>query len=165
MSRRSLLGVLDRVAPGRVAAYGIENSAGTPIYVHSKVCVIDDQWASVGSDNFNRRSWTHDSEASAAVAHAGFASGLRQRLAQEHLGAETGMAIHAADQFRLFAESAARLETWRAGGHLGPRPPGQLRPLRSTPVGPATRAVATAAYRAVYDPDGRPLALRLRRSF
>ena len=59
---------------------------------------------------------------------------------------------------RLFAESAARLERWRAGGHLGPRPPGQLRPLVSTPVGPATRAGATAAYRTVYDPDGRPLA-------
>ncbi len=165
VSRQSLLGVLDRLAPSRVAVYGIENDSGTPIYVHSKVCVIDDQWASVGSDNFNRRSWTHDSEASAAVAHAGFAYSLRERLAQEHLGAGPGMAVPAADQFRLFAESAARLERWRAGGHLGPRPRGQLRPLESTPVGPATRPVATAAYRAVYDPDGRPLALRLRRSF
>src|SRR3712207_8204852 len=26
-----------------------------------------DVWASVGSDNFNRRSWTHDSELSSAV--------------------------------------------------------------------------------------------------
>ena len=51
-----------RVAPGRVAAYGMENHAGTPVYVHAKVCVIDDTWASTGSDNFNRRSWTHDSE-------------------------------------------------------------------------------------------------------
>ena len=56
--------------PGRrVGVYGIENAAGTPIYVHSKVCVVDDEWTSVGSDNFNRRSWTHDSEVSAAVAH------------------------------------------------------------------------------------------------
>ncbi|HEV7146523.1 MAG TPA: phospholipase D family protein [Pedococcus sp.] len=165
VSRQALLGMLDRAAPGRVAAYGLENSAGTPIYVHSKVCVIDDQWASVGSDNFNRRSWTHDSEASAAVAHAGFARTLREQLAQEHLAAETGMAIPLADQFRLFAESAARLEAWRARGRPGPRPPGQLRPLASTPVRPTTRALATAAYRAVYDPDGRPLALRLRRSF
>ncbi len=37
------------------------------MYVHAKVCVIDDAWASVGSDNFNRRSWTHDSELSCAV--------------------------------------------------------------------------------------------------
>ena len=40
---------------------------GTPVYVHAKVCVVDDVWASVGSDNFNRRSWTHDSELSCAV--------------------------------------------------------------------------------------------------
>jgi phosphatidylserine/phosphatidylglycerophosphate/cardiolipin synthase-like enzyme len=26
---------------------------GAPIYVHAKVCVIDDTWATVGSDNFN----------------------------------------------------------------------------------------------------------------
>jgi len=54
-------------APDRVAVYGVENHAGTPVYVHAKVCVIDDEWASVGSDNFNRRSWTHDSELSVAV--------------------------------------------------------------------------------------------------
>src|SRR4029450_2480171 len=51
----------------RVAVYGLENGRGTPIYVHAKVCVIDDVWAAVGSDNLNRRSWTHDSELSAAV--------------------------------------------------------------------------------------------------
>ena len=41
--------------------------AGYPIYVHAKVCVIDDVWASVGSDNFNRRSWSSDSEIACAV--------------------------------------------------------------------------------------------------
>ena len=69
---------LMRVAPGRVAAYGIENHAGTPVYVHAKVCVIDDVWASIGSDNFNRRSWTHDSELSARRARRGdYARDLR----------------------------------------------------------------------------------------
>ncbi len=29
--------------------------------------MIDDVWAAVGSDNLNRRSWTHDSELAAAV--------------------------------------------------------------------------------------------------
>ena len=54
-------------APDRVAIYGIENHHGTPVYVHAKVCMIDDTWATIGSDNFNRRSWTHDSELSAVV--------------------------------------------------------------------------------------------------
>ena len=45
-------------------SYSLENEEGTPIYVHAKVCIIDDVWACVGSDNANRRSWTHDSELS-----------------------------------------------------------------------------------------------------
>ena len=47
--------------------FDVENHEGTPVYVHAKVCVIDDIWATVGSDNLNRRSWTHDSELSCAV--------------------------------------------------------------------------------------------------
>src|SRR6185369_15335569 len=67
VGRQQTLDLLNRVAPGRAAVYGIENRQGVPIYVHAKVCVIDDVWASVGSDNVNRRSWTHDSELSVAV--------------------------------------------------------------------------------------------------
>jgi phosphatidylserine/phosphatidylglycerophosphate/cardiolipin synthase-like enzyme len=165
VSRQSLLSTLDRVAPGRVAAYGIQNACGTPIYVHSKVCVVDDEWASVGSDNLNRRSWTHDSEASAAVAHAGFARGLRVRLAQEHLETGPDTDVAAAEQFRLFAESAARLQAWRAGDRSEPRPAGRLVPMSPRGVRPLTRMLADAAYRVVYDPDGRPLRLRFRHTF
>ncbi len=53
--------------PDRVHIFDVENLEGTPVYVHAKVCVIDDIWATVGSDNLNRRSWTHDSELSCAV--------------------------------------------------------------------------------------------------
>ena len=35
-----------RAAGGdRVAIYGIESHLGVPVYVHAKVCVIDDIWA------------------------------------------------------------------------------------------------------------------------
>ena len=61
------LEVCRSASPDRVHVFDIENHQGTPVYVHAKVCVIDDVWASVGSDNFNRRSWTHDSELSCAV--------------------------------------------------------------------------------------------------
>ena len=54
----------------RVLVCDLENTDGTPIYVHAKVCVIDDVWVMLGSDNVNRRSWTHDSELSCAVIDA-----------------------------------------------------------------------------------------------
>ena len=82
--------------PGRVAFYGIENHRRVPVYVHAKVCVIDDWWATIGSDNFNRRSWTHDSELSAVVLdaaggdHSAYARRLRLSLAAEHLDREFG---------------------------------------------------------------------------
>ena len=51
----------------RVQVLDVENLQGLPVYVHAKLCVVDDVWAAVGSDNFNTRSWTHDSELTAAV--------------------------------------------------------------------------------------------------
>ena len=67
VGRIDALETLQRAGGDRVAVYSPENQAGTPVYVHAKVCVVDDTWAIVGSDNFNRRSWTHDSELSCAV--------------------------------------------------------------------------------------------------
>ena len=46
-----------RAAGGdRVAVYSPENHAGVPVYLHAKVCVVDDEWATVGSDNVDRKS-------------------------------------------------------------------------------------------------------------
>ena len=88
----------------RVAIYDLEREDGTAVYVHSKACVVDDIWLAVGSDNLNRRSWTHDSEISCAILDethdereprdpAGVGDGARKlardtrlRLACEHTG-------------------------------------------------------------------------------
>ena len=67
VGREKAIELCRKAAPDRVHVFDVENHQGTPVYVHAKVCVIDDVWASVGSDNFNRRSWTHDSELSCAV--------------------------------------------------------------------------------------------------
>lgn len=168
VGRQAALDAIRTAAPDRVAVYGIENRAGVPVYVHAKVCVIDDQWASVGSDNFNRRSWTHDSELSAAVwddntyddGARRYARDLRLALAQEHL--EKELAPGAGSLFEAFARSAATLQQWRDGGQVGSRPPGRLRPLVVPPTSPMTRLWARPMYRAVYDPDARPLSWRLR---
>ncbi len=160
VSRQRLMAQLRRAAPGRVAFYGIENADGTPVYVHAKVCVVDDVWASVGSDNFNRRSWTHDSELSAAVCHPDYPRDLRRRMTDEHL--ERPAELDLAETFPALAASADALQAWREGGCAGPRPPGRLRPIGSRPLRPATRLWAQLLYRTIYDPDGRPVRMRLR---
>ena len=98
VGRTEAVDMLTAVAPDRVAVYGVENHAGFPVYVHAKICVMDDWWATIGSDNFNRRSWTHDSELSAVVIdtsgsdHSPYARRLRLTLAAEHLDREIGPA-------------------------------------------------------------------------
>lgn len=177
------LSAIRRAGGSRVAAYGLENASGTPIYVHAKSIIVDDFWASIGSANLNRRSWTHDSELTAAVvdlaAHAapaqsqgtaGAAAGggsagrssyaveLRTVLVREHLGSRAdGLDLTDPDVvFDAMAASAAALQGWYDGGRVGPRPPGQLRPIAAPEVSWWQRRWARRMYETVYDPDGRP---------
>jgi phosphatidylserine/phosphatidylglycerophosphate/cardiolipin synthase-like enzyme len=167
----------------RFAVYDLENRHGTPVYVHAKVVVADDVWAMIGSDNLNRRSWSHDSELSIAVLDAehdsreprdpagtgdgarAFARDLRIRLACEHLDravSDVADLLDPLDAFAAFRRQAAVLAQWHEGGRSGPRPPGRLlphRPVRPTAV---QRLWAAPLYRMVYDPDGRPWRDRLR---
>ncbi|HVA59523.1 MAG TPA: phospholipase D-like domain-containing protein [Mycobacteriales bacterium] len=165
IGRQAALALIRAAGGARVAFYGPENPQGTPVYVHAKVCVVDDTWAAVGSDNFNRRSWSHDSELSAAVLGGGFAGELRLALAAEHLGRSPGDVDDLRDPraaFEAFTVAARDLEAWHAAGRTGERPPGRLRPLPEPPVGALTRLWATPLYRGIYDPDGRPRRLRRR---
>ena len=172
----------------------IENHEGLPIYVHAKLTVIDDVWAAVGSANLNVRSWTHDSELAVAIvdeqrdtrapADPGglgdgarrFARELRLQLMREHLG------LGAVGATRTERRAPARPRAGRADGpgtsaELGrlarrrlPRaaPTRPAAPAASTSAKPPpawTRWLTTPAYRAFLDPDGRPLGMRLRRSY
>jgi phosphatidylserine/phosphatidylglycerophosphate/cardiolipin synthase-like enzyme len=171
-----------RAAGGdRVAVYDLENRHGTPIYVHAKVCVMDDVWAAVGSDNLNRRSWTHDSELSAAVLDetrdgreprdpAGlgdgarvFARELRLRLWREHLGrgpGEDGDLLDPVEGFGAWRRTADALTAWHEGGRQGPRPPGHVVEHDPGRVKAWAAWWADPVYRLLIDPDGRPRQLR-----
>ncbi|HEX2309031.1 MAG TPA: phospholipase D-like domain-containing protein [Jatrophihabitantaceae bacterium] len=166
----------------RFAIYDLENDSGTPVYVHAKVVVVDDVWAMIGSDNLNRRSWTHDSELSCAVLDertderdppdpAGqgdnarvFARDLRLRLLREHLDRDDDMAdlVDPVAAFEALQRSADELQAWHDGGRSGPRPPGRLRPHVPERLPRRHRVWAVPVYRHVYDPDGRALRDRVR---
>ena len=171
VSRAKVLDLLLEAGGDRVGVYGLENLRGVPVYVHAKVCCVDDTWFTVGSDNVNRRSWTHDSELTCAVIgegeHQNPARDLRLRLAQEHLDlldrptAECQVAQPKA-MFEAFAMSAERLDAWHTEGCVGARPAGRLRTYRQEHLGTATRVWASMAYRTVYDPDGRSVLDRMR---
>ncbi|MFE6063856.1 phospholipase D family protein [Streptomyces sp. NPDC056431] len=193
VGRITALDELRRAGGDRVAVYGLENHAGTPVYVHAKVCVIDDVWASVGSDNINLRSWTHDSELSCAVVDESldqrrprdpgglgdgarvFARELRLGLMREHLDAQGASGQRAAaapdalcdpaSAFGAFEEAAAALDAWHDAGRGGPRPAGRLRRYTPPDLSGAQRALATPLHHVLVDPDGRPLRLRRHNTF
>ena len=174
MGRARALDVLRAAGGDRVAIYGLENRAGTPVYVHAKACVVDDVWSCVGSDNLNLRSWTHDSELSCAVMDEaddvdnGFGRRLRLELTREHLDRADGDDEDLRDPvsaFEVIRATAERLDDWHASGKVGDRPPGRLRNYRLPAVPRHRRALASLLYRLVADPDGRPRSLRRERRF
>jgi phosphatidylserine/phosphatidylglycerophosphate/cardiolipin synthase-like enzyme len=61
-----------------------------PIYVHAKVAVVDDLWATMGSANLNSRGMSHDAEMNVSALNAGFARSLRLALWREHLDGTAG---------------------------------------------------------------------------
>jgi phosphatidylserine/phosphatidylglycerophosphate/cardiolipin synthase-like enzyme len=185
LGRIQALDLLHRAGGDRFAVYSLENHNGTPVYVHAKACVIDDVWATVGSDNVNRRSWTHDSELSCAVLDdrldprdprdpAGLGDGartyardLRLRLNREHLDQKAPDDPTAPDPlcdpdtvWAAFATTAAALDEWHRAGRPGTRPPGRLRRYPTPHLSPLATALAKVPARLIADPDGRSRALR-----
>ncbi len=183
VGRERAVKVLMDAAEDRVFIYDIENREGVPVYVHAKITVIDDVWASVGSDNYNRRSWSHDSEISCAVIDgeldteeprdpAGlgdgarkFARELRLRLWREHLGRRDGDDADLRDPAEAvakFREVAVALDRWHRDGERGERPPGFVRPHPRIKPSRIAWSWADPIYRTIYDPDARTREMRRR---
>lgn len=182
IGHRRALELCRQAGGDRVHVFNVENRDGTPVYVHAKVCVIDDVWASVGSDNFSRRSWTYDTELSCAVLDATrdprepqdpaglgdgartFARDLRLSLLCEHLERDPDEdADDLVDPLAAVATTdvaATALDQWHANGRSGARPAGRLRHHEPPGLSAFRRAWASVPYRLFYDPDGRPPRLR-----
>jgi phosphatidylserine/phosphatidylglycerophosphate/cardiolipin synthase-like enzyme len=163
----------------RVAVYDIENELGRPIYVHAKVCIVDDVWMSIGSDNLNVRSWTHDSELTCALLDArtddrapadpgGHGDGarilprdVRLRLWREHLGSDLAdeLLLDPVRGFETWRARAEALDAWHHGGRAGDRAPGRVRSHAPEPVPWWGSWWSRPIHRFAIDPDGRPRAL------
>ncbi len=65
-----------------------------PIYVHAKVAIVDDVWATVGSGNLNNRGMRDDTEMNVAMLDANRSYGLRLMLQAEHLGLATAEELY-----------------------------------------------------------------------
>jgi phosphatidylserine/phosphatidylglycerophosphate/cardiolipin synthase-like enzyme len=185
VGREQAIDVCRAAGGDRFAIYDLENSTGGAIYVHAKVVVVDDVWSMIGSDNLNRRSWTHDSELSCAVLDPTqderepldpgglgdrarvFARELRLRLWREHLDLDEDAPIHdlldPRSGYAVLRERADALQRWYDEGRRGPRPAGRLRPHVPERLPRRHRAWAVPVYRFMYDPDGRAIRDRLRR--
>jgi len=81
------------------------------IYVHAKVALVDDAWATIGSTNTADRSFQRDTELNASIWHGDVVRRLRRELFHEHLGCDTG-ALDDVSALRRFHEQA-RDNAWR----------------------------------------------------
>ena len=85
--------------PDRLGVYHLRNKSDTfpeppderGIYVHSKLVIVDDVWASISTTNLNNRSFTADTEIGALIVDGQLAAGrrkfafdLRKRLWEQH---------------------------------------------------------------------------------
>ncbi len=186
VGRRHVADALVEAGGDRVAVYDLENPAGVPVYVHSKVCIVDDVWMAVGSDNLNRRSWTHDSEISCALldtrrdprepvdpSETGDGARVlprdtRLRLACEHAGltpADAATLVDPKAWFDCLRLAADALDAWHERGRHGPRPTSHLRVHEREQLPRRGRTVMRWMHARVLDPDGRPERLRERDEF
>ena len=104
---------------GRFRMYHPVTPKGTPIYVHSKLMIVDDRIVRVGSSNINNRSLRFDMEcdvafeARSSIEAANAAKALRVDLLAEHLGMSAA-AFEAAEQSA--SSTIAAIESARITG-------------------------------------------------
>lgn len=83
------------------------------LYVHDKIMLVDDKWATIGSCNIATQSFFNDAEMNVSVWDVDFAHALRAELLDEHLAANTrDMTMRDAMQLyrqRAQANTAARV--------------------------------------------------------
>ncbi|MDD5053658.1 MAG: phosphatidylserine/phosphatidylglycerophosphate/cardiolipin synthase family protein [Sulfuricurvum sp.] len=87
---KQLIEQLEKDANMRVLIATLMTPKGTPIYVHSKLLLVDDSFFLLGSANINRRSMEIDSELAVCTAYHTLASTARKKLMSMHYNGDNG---------------------------------------------------------------------------
>jgi len=89
-----------RVLYDELLAQGVRIYEYTPAFLHAKVAVVDDDWATVGSSNIDPLSLLLNLEANAFVLDESFAQLLRRRLDQAFAASQEVKAAPLRDGWR-----------------------------------------------------------------
>ena len=140
----------------RLGVYWPVTDGGAPIYIHSKVLVVDDRLLRVGSSNLNNRSMGFDTECDLAIeANAHVAqhddvrrqvTSMRDRLVSEHLGVSVGEFQRAMAEYGSFLKTVESLR-------------GQGRTLRPVTERTVSDEASPLAENDLMDPDHVPRSL------
>jgi phosphatidylserine/phosphatidylglycerophosphate/cardiolipin synthase-like enzyme len=122
--------------------YAREQNLRDPVYVHSKIGIVDDRWLTLGSANLNAHSLFHDTEVNVVTLDERVARAARLRLWSEHLELSPeeiadADAIELIDEFweRISSEQLELLESGEALTHRLVKLPGVSRRRRRL-IGP-----------------------------
>jgi phosphatidylserine/phosphatidylglycerophosphate/cardiolipin synthase-like enzyme len=98
---------------------GIASNSGAgsyhDVYVHAKIMLVDDAWATIGSTNVADRSFFGDTEVNASFWHPETVRALRCELLREHLGSDTS-GLDDVAAMGLMREQARKNQGRRARG-------------------------------------------------
>jgi phosphatidylserine/phosphatidylglycerophosphate/cardiolipin synthase-like enzyme len=134
---------------GRFRMYHPVTATGQPIYVHSKLMIIDDEVVRVGSSNINNRSMRFDRECDVALEASGseqvraWIATLRTDLIAEHLGTSENAVLSEYAQSRSMIMAIEKL-----------RKPRQRRTLIPYQTPPITDLEKWLADNEILDPEG-----------
>jgi phosphatidylserine/phosphatidylglycerophosphate/cardiolipin synthase-like enzyme len=104
--------------PGFLLAALASPRTGAPVYIHDKIMLVDDAFATIGSCNIATQSFFCDTELNAAIWDEDFVRALRVELLAEHLGADTSR-MEARDALKLYAQAArANAQARHRGGRM-----------------------------------------------
>ncbi len=116
MDARAALGAHENFTLAGIAGLSAD-ARRVPVYVHAKLMLVDDAWATIGSCNLHSYSLFGNSEMNVAYFDPDTVRALRCELFQEHLDQDTS-GMDDRDALRLFRKTALEnLNRFEAGDH------------------------------------------------